>query len=189
MRAQSYRNVFVSSNAVGTGYYDPFSLAGTVTDSFTASSYTNETAVTAALGTGATVHRPNGSRAAHYWALQNALQAMGALPEDHDFHVSPAAIQRAADLLGVIVQNFDISPPRVLPQDGEAVVFTWDYGAQKRYLTVDEDDMDIMDLDRKSQVRCVHNLDSPEDNTYEKLVSILGAQLISTTSTGDDVQR
>ncbi len=135
-----------------------------------------------------TDYRPNSLRAFHFVALQRALQSMCTLPEDHEFHVDPAAARNAANLLGLVSENFNISPPRVLPQDGEAVVFTWDFGRLKRYLTVDEHEVDLMDLDKEMQSRQIHDIASDSGNSYTKLINILGIQPISTTTIGNDVQ-
>ncbi|MBB3393269.1 hypothetical protein FHT82_006063 [Rhizobium sp. BK275] len=109
---------------------------------------------------------------------------MSALPPDHDFHVDPSSITRASEFLAVLAENFDIDPPKVLPQDGEAVVFTWDYGTLKRYLTIDPEQVDVMDLNKSLKVRCVHEIMSDQDaEAYAKLVGVIGAKPISATTT------
>lgn len=112
---------------------------------------------------------------------------MRCLPKDHDFHVESAAAGRASDLLGLISENFNITPPRVMPQDGEAVVFTWDYGDLKRYLTVDENDLDVMDLHKTRRVRCVHDIEVGGDQPYAALVKIIGVDPVPTTMMENDV--
>ncbi|MDL2403251.1 hypothetical protein [Rhizobium mayense] len=108
---------------------------------------------------------------------------MADLPADSDFHVDEEAAVRASNLLAVMSHNFAIIPPRVMPQDADSVVFTWDHGNLKRYLTVDSSDFGVMDLNKSQRVRCVHDLGGTAD-AYTKLIEIIGAEPLSSTNTG-----
>lgn len=125
----------------------------------------------------------NTGRSAKFSALQEALSKMGRLPAEHDFHVDGKAVVKASELLALLASNFDIDPPRVMPQDGEAVVFTWDFGELKRYLTVDPELVDIMDLHKALQMRCVHEIDAADGReVYPDLITLIGARPLSSTT-------
>lgn len=109
-----------------------------------------------------------------YAAIQGAIHTMALLPETHSFHVDADAAHRASDLLGIMWENFQIEPPKVLPQDGEAVVFTWDHGDIKRYVTVDREDVDVMDLHKQMQVKCIHEVQFDNEHALSDFVNTIG---------------
>ncbi|CAD7023082.1 hypothetical protein REJC140_00087 [Pseudorhizobium endolithicum] len=127
----------------------------------------------------------NSDRSIRFAVLQQAIKHMALLPDDHTLHVDAEAAERASSILAVISQNFSVKPPKVMPQDGEGVVFTWDYGDLKRYLTVEEDDLDVMDLNKRLGVKCVHDV-AHDMTVFEKLVELIGAPPASSTTMDAD---
>ncbi|MFK0330727.1 hypothetical protein ACIQUB_06345 [Rhizobium sp. NPDC090275] len=120
--------------------------------------------------------RPNSVRSAKFSAVQEALLTLCMLPEEHPLYLDPKASSRASALLGVLSSNLNISPPKLFPQDGEAAVLTWDLGMIKRLLTVDADDTDLMDISRRTFMRCDHELPEDETQQLSALLTELGAQ-------------
>ncbi len=125
----------------------------------------------------------NSQRAAKFVALHAALKNMSSLPTGHVMFIDAVAAKRAADRLAVIAHNYKIDPPKVLAEDDGAVVLTWDYGTVKRYLTIDQDSEDIMDLHKKSAAKCVHEVDESHDNFIE----LLGFSPFVSSATGKNV--
>lgn len=121
----------------------------------------------------------------HYLSLQKALFSLSHLDEEDDFHITPEVAERASVVLGIIAENIDIDPPKFFPQDGEAAVFTWEEGNIKRFLTVDDEDIDLMDLEKTSFIQCSYDL--PEDGNEQlsfALKELSGAAWL-TKSTAD----
>lgn len=128
-----------------------------------------------------------GFRSIRFSAVQEALANMGKLPSGHDFHVDEDITRRASDLIAVIAENFEVVPPKLFPQDGEAVVFTWDYGPVKRYLTVDDEDVSVMDLHKGTHFRCHHDVQEDGDAYYSALVKLIGASPLAHSVPDDNV--
>lgn len=129
---------------------------------------------------GASVFRPNSERSMAYAGVQEAISKLSSLPVGHSLHVDGSAAQRASDFLAVMGHNFDLDVPKVMAQDSETVVFTWDHGSLKRYMTVDDDGFALMDLQKKTGVRCMHAIEADED-LFQNLVLALNAPLKSST--------
>lgn len=138
-----------------------------------------------AFVTNLTTAKPNSARASHYSMLQQAIQTMCKLPLSHNLHVDAKAAQRASDILGMISENFEVSPPKVLPQDGEAVVFTWDFGDIKRYLSIDEEEVDVLDLHKTLMTRFSHEITIDGDHPYAAIIELVGSKPSSVTSSPD----
>lgn len=75
--------------------------------------------------------------------LQRTIYLMHRLPPSHDLHLDPAVAWRASEILGWIKSNTDAEPPKVINEEGETLMFTWDEGAVKKYLCVDDSDIEI----------------------------------------------
>ena len=98
--------------------------------------------------------------------------------------VDELAATRAADLLAMMSENFAIAPPKILPEDDGSVVLTWEAGDLKRYLTIDDSDIGIMDLNKRLRVKCVHDVDGNEP--FQALMSIVGAHSVSSSVSDTD---
>lgn len=123
------------------------------------------------------------NRAAQFAALHAALRNMSMMPEGHSLHVDLEVATKAADRLGVIAHSYDIMPPKIMAEDDGSVVLTWDFGQFKRYLTIDLDGTDLLDLHKKSAVKCLRQID--EDN--ENIVDVLGITPVAVSSIELDV--
>lgn len=171
----------METGSTNASSFSPYTVAGSNDEASTSDIATIEYRTS-----GASVDRSNNLRISRFAAVQGALQTMCRLPKDHDFHIDPATASKASDLLGLISENYDVSPPKVIPQDGEAVVFTWDFGELKRYLTVDEEEIDVMDLHKTRRIRCVHEIAIEGDHPYAALAQMIGVKSTSTTLMDND---
>ena len=109
-----------------------------------------------------------------YEELFTAIKCMTELPHDNHFHLDALSGNLAMNLLGFIKEQVDVAPPKLYNQSGEAVVFTWDLGELKRYLTVAEDEIDLMHMSKISRFRCEETLTDHGKIDYRKLLSLLG---------------
>lgn len=75
--------------------------------------------------------------------LQRTIYLMFRLPEEHDLHLDPAVAWRASEILGWIKSNTDAEAPRIINEDGDTLMFTWDEGALKKYLCIDDSEIEI----------------------------------------------
>ena len=78
-----------------------------------------------------------------YHEVLNALFKMSRLPEDHDLYLSKVASKRAADVLAAIQANTLLEPPRLMNEDGDTVLFSWQENDIKKYLCVDEENIEL----------------------------------------------
>lgn len=189
MTNPSVKNRYFRASKMRRTDFDPFLIYGTMS----ASGGTSTTPDTGHADTVTEGHwifngnvsfsQGNTERACRYAAIQSAIHTMALLPESHSFHVDARAVYKASDLLGVMWENFHIEPPKVLPQDGEAVVFTWDHGDIKRYVTVDDEDVDVMDLHKTTQVKCIYEVQLDDEHAFSEFVNTIG--LIPSSSTVD----
>lgn len=130
--------------------------------------------------------RPNSLRGAKFAALQETLLTLSTFPSDHEYHLDAGAAARASSYLGILANNLDIDAPRFFPQDGEAAVLTWDLGVVKRLLTIDADEEDLMDINRRTMVRCDHELPEDVQERLGALLEELGAQHLTFANSSAD---
>jgi hypothetical protein len=89
------------------------------------------------------VRRLSNWQAHMYEDVQKSLSLMVRLPEDHDLHLNADVASRAADILAWIRANTDAEAPKVINEDGDTVLFTWDDGSIKKYLCIDASDVEV----------------------------------------------
>lgn len=123
-------------------------------------------------------------RSARFSILQDALRSVTKLDEDDSFYLSPEVSARAANLLNVIRTNLTIEPPKFLPQDGEVAVFTWETPLAKRFLSIDETEVDLLDVHKNTFVKCAHEV-PPQADEVTFIVRELGSALNSSNSSTD----
>lgn len=121
-----------------------------------------------------TTYRPNSPRAASFYKLWRAIDLMRRMPEGHDMHVDTKVAEKAIQFLAKVNSNWEVDAPKLLPDNEEALTLTWDYGTIKRFLTVAADEFDLMDINKRSRVRCTHEVLDDESNSYEALLSKMG---------------
>lgn len=113
--------------------------------------------------------------------LHEAIAKLAALPPEHDMHIDAATRDQATVFLNLLAQQHG-PLPKIFPQDGEALVFTWDVGRRKRVVTVAGDDVSGMDIDPRLRVRCDYDLPLvPPDARAEWLHKIGGGPVGSST--------
>ncbi|WP_156418346.1 hypothetical protein [Aureimonas sp. D3] len=128
--------------------------------------------------------RPNSERGIKYSALYEAIRRMADLPPGNEFHIDRASAEKAEQLLAVLHGNFNLPAPKLFPQDGDSVVLTWSVGDFKRLLTVAGSEIDLMDYNKKTNVRCDHELEFNDSNDLRAwLIALAGAPAVSSNGT------
>lgn len=79
----------------------------------------------------------------NFFELQGDIVKMTLLPVDHDFHLNKDVASKAAHILSWLQSNTTAEAPRVINEEGDAVIFTWDDGSVKKYLCVDDSEVEI----------------------------------------------
>jgi hypothetical protein len=104
---------------------------------------------------------------------------MSRLPSGHDFHLDEAVARRAADVLGTINSNSLINAPRVINEEGDTVLFTWEEGDLKKYLCIDGDDVELRVRKPGTQFSTFETLSNDGVYDVSALLSALGAGIKS----------
>lgn len=120
-----------------------------------------------------------------YAEIFGAIHHMKELPDFDDLFLDSHAAERALNVLGFMKEQMRLIPPRIINQDGEALSFTWDLGDIKRYLTVSDDEVDLMHLSKKLATRCEEVISEGDDLNYETIFSYLSDGSRSTSSSTD----
>lgn len=167
----------VSTSPASSGYWSPLDIASsvTVTPSIHFVEKTSQSSV---------VSRSHNVRYAKFAALQDALRSVTKLDEDDSFYLSPEVSARAADLLSVICTNLAIEPPKFLPQDGEVAIFTWETAIAKRFLSIDTTEVDLLDVNKQTFVKCAHDV-PPQADEWTFIVKELGSIVNSSNASTD----
>lgn len=128
---------------------------------------------------------PNSPRSIRFHLVNEAIARMGQLPISDPLHIDEATSRYAANLVGLMRNAFEIDPPRIFPQDAEALVMTWDEGEFTKLLTIAGEEVSLRDLHNPSQLRCHHDVaDGPEAITT--LVPLLLQSSLPRTSSQED---
>lgn len=109
-----------------------------------------------------------------------AIYDMTRLPEEHPFFLPHEIAQHARDCLAVLVNNSNVEAPRLLNRGGEALSFTWRTSDGKVYLTVDETDIDVLELTPNGDTST--SLTSGGDFEWATVLNLLGGNYSSDVS-------
>ena len=140
--------------------------------------WTPKIALSASSILGLSDNRKNNREVSSFYDLMGAIYKMSNLPEIHHLHIDKDLSTRAQSLLAIIFENTSAPVPKIKNEDGEAVVFTWTTGAAKKYLTVDEEQIDMLEVGPDDECRSV---DLSEEGSLDlrSLLSELKFQLTS----------
>lgn len=120
--------------------------------------------------------RPRSNWDAHLFGeLIQALFKMSQLPEDHDLFLTSGASRRAADVLGAIQANTRLTPPRLMNEDGDTVLFSWLDANIKKYLCVDEDDIELEVRKLGTRQYCSETILTEGVMEVEKILQAVGS--------------
>ncbi|TYB89029.1 hypothetical protein [Oceaniovalibus sp. ACAM 378] len=78
--------------------------------------------------------------------LMGAISQMSNLPDRHHLHIDRNLSERAQSLLSIVCENTSAPAPKIKNEEGEAVVFTWRIGDVKKYLTIDDEQIDMLEV-------------------------------------------
>lgn len=74
--------------------------------------------------------------------IQMILAKMALLPPTHDLHLDEEVARRASSFASWLHSNTTAPAPKIINEDGEAVLFTWLDRCVKTYISVDAEDVD-----------------------------------------------
>jgi hypothetical protein len=120
-----------------------------------------------------------------YAELSVAIDKMMRLSDDHDFYLEKEAGRKALSVLAFVRENIAIDPPKIINQSGEAVSFTWSFGDVKQYLTVAEDEVDLLLFKKSLNLRCEESLSTENYIDWSKILLRLGGAAKVTSGTED----
>lgn len=112
-------------------------------------------------------------RAKRFAALQEAIARLSLMNPSSDFFVEPGATRKAADFLALVSENYEITPPKILPEENDTLVLTWDVGDFRRYLSVADDSYGLLDIHNTKDVRCKHIIPDDEQAAIMALIAEL----------------
>lgn len=112
-------------------------------------------------------------RGSLFFSIHTTLETMKSLPECHSFSLDPEVAARAQDLLSVLRWNFNIEAPRIFPQEHDVLVMKWQDNSLERFLSVTQDDVDLLDINPHNGIRCVHDLTEQGEIALRKLHDVL----------------
>lgn len=90
-------------------------------------------------------------------SLSTVLKLMRDLPQDDDQAIDEET-KVDAELLLSYISTHDIPPPKLFSHGGDAVVFTWEQSDVLRYLTVSGGDFSVLDMHRRTRMKCKSEL-------------------------------
>jgi hypothetical protein len=111
--------------------------------------------------------------------INELIFKMTRLPEAHDFYLHEHVARRAADLLATISTSSQIEPPRVINEEGDTVLFTWEEGDLKKYLCIDGEEVEIRVRKPGTPYSASETLSHGEPPNLTRLLSALGADVRS----------
>jgi hypothetical protein len=126
---------------------------------------------------------PDVSYRVRYWALLDTIGQMAALSENHTYAVDEGTAAVALELLTEMSER-QVEPPRIFSTDADGLTLSWDYGKARRYLNIDGNELDVLDVRRPGEkVFCPYPID-PQDALArsEWLDSFAGKPVVSTAS-------
>jgi len=109
-----------------------------------------------------------------YDALREAITSLGQ-PRDGNEPVEEAAISAALALLDALSLS-GVEPPRVFSHGGDAVVLTWRQDQSRRYLTVTDEVVALLELHPKSGFKGRATFNLGDDDGMFELIQLLGGK-------------
>lgn len=106
-----------------------------------------------------------------------AIFDMTRLPPDHPFHLNESLAHRAANVLSAIVNTTAIPAPKIINEHGEALTFTWKLDAVKRYLSVDDEIVELRDSSLSGPEEWEIELGDKEELDIREIIDIWGQKL------------
>lgn len=110
-----------------------------------------------------------------------AISAFNNLPEDSDYYIDVVTKDNALSILSKIQNNINTNPPKLMAQDGDSAIFTWDGGVDKIYLVISGDEVSFLRLNRETYQRDEQILAEDGDVPLNKLASLLNSEYKSET--------
>jgi len=110
-----------------------------------------------------------------YMMLYDAVANMAALPEGQEYAID-AETARTADRFIALMALYNVPAPKVFSHGGDAVVFTWELGDVRRYVTVGDSEISVLDAHRANKMQCSAEFSLGGDIPVESWMVLLGGK-------------
>ncbi|MDX2483804.1 MAG: hypothetical protein QNK42_09135 [Pseudodonghicola sp.] len=113
-----------------------------------------------------------------FHSIEKTISMLPTLPEDDENYLCPEAAKKAILILSAL-RHANMPPPRIIPEDADALSFTWDSLFIKRFLTVALDEVDITHVHRPTRKRARRTVFVGEKIQPRELFTAIGAAPIN----------
>lgn len=104
-----------------------------------------------------------------YAEILQTIHLMAEMSEGEQLFLEPGVARRAREMLSFLKDHLSIDPPKIINQDGQALSLTWTRGNGKHYLTIADDEVDLMYLSPDHPNPHVEILANGNQIPYEKI--------------------
>lgn len=111
-------------------------------------------------------------------AIEKSIAMLPHLPEDDENYLCSEAAEKALLVLSVL-RHANVPPPRIIPEDPDALSFTWDSSELKRFLTVALDEVDVTHVHRPTKSRARRAVNFGDKIRAQDVFSAIGAAPIN----------
>ncbi len=108
-----------------------------------------------------------------YDEIISTIDVMKKLPQGEPLALDPKVANRAQNILSFIREQLKINPPKILNQDGDAVVYTWVEEDKEYYLTVADDEVDLMKFYQDGTYHVEVLSQDESDLPYKKIMELM----------------
>lgn len=85
-----------------------------------------------------------------YATIHDAISKMQDLKPDEYCFLKFDIGEKAKGVLSLIKDHVELDPPKIIYEDGDELIFTWSTSCNKYYLTIEEDEIYFMELDKET---------------------------------------
>jgi hypothetical protein len=78
---------------------------------------------------------------------------MAELPPSHSLFLDPSTATRSEEIVALLYNNLNVIPPKLFPHEGDSLVLTWDMPEAKRMLSIEANDLDLVDILKRTKRR------------------------------------
>ncbi len=108
-----------------------------------------------------------------YASLFRTIQLMTELPETDPYFLESEVSKRTQGVLSFLRENVDIAPPKIINQDNQAISLTWTNPNFKRYITVYDDEICLLDLPNDNSLRKEEVISIGDEYPFKRMMECM----------------
>ncbi|WP_288199639.1 hypothetical protein [uncultured Pleomorphomonas sp.] len=116
-----------------------------------------------------------------YEALMEAISSFSEMPEDSDYYIDLITKDNALKIVSKIQNNINANPPKLMTQDGESAILTWEGGPEKIFLIISGLEISLFKLNRETRQREDEVLSETGEISANSLAALLNSGFKSET--------